>query len=87
MASSDRDKFRSHPSGHQKRLKKAKIEAFMQKQRGCFENFVYFVYLLDEVNSVNKSDGIENTDVDCEVQEVSNLNTNITGLVAKCSKS
>jgi len=40
MASRDRDKFRSHPTGHQKRLKKAKVEAFMQKQRGCFEKFV-----------------------------------------------
>jgi len=35
---------------------------------------------LGGVNSVSKNDGIENTDVDCEVQEVSNVNKNITGL-------
>ncbi|XP_022165596.1 zinc finger MYM-type protein 1-like [Myzus persicae] len=82
MASRDRDKFRSHPSGHQKRLKKAKVEAFMQKQRGCFEKFVSKKNedLLGGLNSVSKNDGIENTDVNCEVQEVSNVNKNITGL-------
>ncbi|XP_060846551.1 uncharacterized protein LOC132926228 [Rhopalosiphum padi] len=77
MASRDRDKFRSHPSGHQKRLKKAKVEAFTQKQRAFFEKFVS---KKNEVNSVNKNDGIENTDMDCEIREVSNGNGNITGL-------
>ncbi|KAL4108273.1 hypothetical protein QTP88_018504 [Uroleucon formosanum] len=72
MASRDRDKFRSHPSVHQKRLKKAKVEGFMQKQRGCLEKFV--------INSVSKNDGIENTDMNCEVREASNVNKNITGL-------
>ncbi|KAL4152822.1 hypothetical protein QTP88_000655 [Uroleucon formosanum] len=82
MASRDRDKFRSHPSGHQKRLKKAKVEAFMQKQRGCLEKFVSKKNedLLDGVNSVSKNDGIEKTDMDCEVREASNVNKNITGL-------
>jgi hypothetical protein len=77
MASRDRDKFRSHPSGHQKRLKKAKVEAFTQKQRAFFEKFVS---KKNEVNSVNKNDGIENTDMDCEIREVSNGNGYITGL-------
>lgn len=82
MASRDRDKFRSHPSGCQKRSKKAKVETFMQKQRGSFEKFVSKKNedLLDGVNLVNKNDGIEITDMDCEVREVSNVNENITGL-------
>jgi len=53
MASHNRDKFRSHPSGHQKRLKKAKVEGFMQKQRGCFEKLISKKYkdLLDRVET------------------------------------
>ncbi|KAL4131621.1 hypothetical protein QTP88_008910 [Uroleucon formosanum] len=80
------DKFRSHPSSHQKRLKRAKVKAFMQKQLGCFEKFVSKKNedLLDGVNLVSKNDGIENTDMDCEVREESNVNENITGSTHLC---
>ncbi|KAF0705338.1 zinc finger MYM-type protein 1-like [Aphis craccivora] len=89
MASRDRDKFRSHPSGHQKWLKKSKVKAFMQKQRGCFEKFISKKNkdLLGGLetcgtsgNLVNKNDGIKNTNMDCEIREVTNINENITGL-------
>lgn len=61
-------------------MKKAKNEAFMQKQRGSFEKFVSKKNedLLDGVNLVNKNDEIDNTDMDCEIREVSYVNENIT---------
>lgn len=40
MASRNRDRYRTHSSGHQKRLKKEKVEAFMQQQRGSFDKFI-----------------------------------------------
>lgn len=36
----DRDNFRSHPSGHQKRLKQVKTEQTINKQRGAFDKFL-----------------------------------------------
>lgn len=82
MASRDRDEVRLHPQGCQKRLKKAKVEAFVQKQRGSFQKFVSKKNedLLDGVNLINKNYEIDNTDMFCEVREVSNVNENITGL-------
>jgi len=40
MSGRDRDKYRSHPSGHQKRIKKLAKEEFLNKQRGAFLRFL-----------------------------------------------
>lgn len=40
MASRDRDKYRSYASGHQKRLKKQKIEKLIDQQRGAIDKFI-----------------------------------------------
>jgi len=40
MSGRDRDKYRSHPSGHQKRIKKLAKEEFLNKQRGAFLHFL-----------------------------------------------
>lgn len=40
MSNHDRDKFRSYPSGHQKRLKKQKNDEFIKKQQGSMFKFI-----------------------------------------------
>lgn len=92
MASRNRDRFRSHSSGYQKRLKKEKVEAFMQKQRGSFDKFINTRELPSTessemsaskrneefVHSNDKNEKSENSDMDYTTEEVStNENTNI----------
>lgn len=40
MSGRDRDKYRSHPSGYQKRLKKKEKEEFLKKQKGNFLQYL-----------------------------------------------
>jgi len=40
MSDRDRDKYRSHPSGYQKRLKKKEKEEFLKKQKGNFLQYL-----------------------------------------------
>ena len=41
MSSRQRDKYRKFDSGHQKRLKKLKLEQNLEKQRGALDQFVF----------------------------------------------
>lgn len=54
MDSQDRDKFRSYPSGHQKRIKKQKKEEFLKKQRGSMSRFVQLTQSSNASNSNNE---------------------------------
>lgn len=54
MDSHDRDKFRSYPSGHQKRIKKQKKEEFIKKQRESMLRFLQLPQSSSTSNSNNE---------------------------------
>lgn len=65
----DRDNFRSHPSGYQKRIKKEKKEQIIKKQRGAFEKF------LCKTEKKNENDYEERESIQPEIQN--NISDNI----------
>lgn len=71
----DRDNFRSHPSGHQKRLKQEKKEQFIKKQRGAFDKFLSKTSVSSIEEKKNENDYGERQFIQTEIQN--NISDNI----------
>jgi len=88
MDSHDRDKFRSYPSGHQKRIKKQKKEEFIKKQRGSMSRFLQLPQSSSTSNSNNEQilNKRDQTKPQTTVDNVFNVNLDIV-LLSSSEKS
>ena len=67
MSSRQRDKYRKFDSGHQKRLKKLKLEQNLEKQRGALDQFVFSSNIPEIVQ--NEIENYEDELMLCDIEQ------------------
>ncbi|KAL4112057.1 hypothetical protein QTP88_015905 [Uroleucon formosanum] len=79
----ERDNFRKHPSGHQKRLKQDKKKQYLLKQHGAFDKFLRETSILPNAeNTIENNDGgkeIQNNNSDNSMESDKLINENKLG--------
>ncbi|KAL4142232.1 hypothetical protein QTP88_004731 [Uroleucon formosanum] len=67
MSSRQRDKYRKFDSGHQKRLRKLKLEQNLEKQRGALDQFVFSSNIPEIVQ--NETENYEDELMLCDIEQ------------------